>query len=78
MEEEEEAAVIDDSEDTYVHPEAEANIDIAEEEEVMPRRIVKEATADVSEDEAIEEATEDDGMLDEEDESAEQHEEDFS
>jgi len=79
VEEEDEVAVVDDSEDKYVHPEAEAHIDIAEEEEVMPRRVVKEVAADISEDEAIEEATEDDdGMLDEDDESAEQHEEDFS
>ena len=77
-EDEDEVAVVDDSEDTYVHPEAEAHIDIAEEEEAMPRRIVKAAEADMSEDEAIEEATDDDdGMLDEEDESAEQHEEEL-
>lgn len=71
-EDEDETVVIDDSEDAYVHPEAEANIDVAEEEEPIPRRVVKEVAADMSEDEAIEEATGDDEMEDDEDESAEQ------
>lgn len=77
-EEEDEVAVIDDSEDAYVHPEVVEHDIAAEDEPAMPRRAVKEVAADMSEDEAIEEATGEDEMEDDEDESAEQHEEDLS
>lgn len=77
-EEEEEAAVVDDSEDAYVHPEsASHDFEVAEEEESIPRRVVKEAAMEIPDEEAIEEPADDEeGALDEEDESLEQ--EDFS
>jgi hypothetical protein len=76
-EEEIEAAVVDDAEDTYVHPEAENNFEVAEDEEALPRRIVKEVAMEIPDEEAVEEPTDDEeGALDEEDESLEQ--EDFS
>jgi hypothetical protein len=78
-EEEIEAAVVDDSEDTYVHPEAEQSYEVADDEEILPRRVVKEVALEIPDEEAIEEPTDDEeGALDEEDESGEQHEENFS
>ena len=79
-EEEIEAEVVDDSEDTYVHPEASHEFDVAEEEEeTIPRRIVKQAAMEIPDEEAVEDAAEEDEeMADEEDESQEQQEEDFS
>lgn len=78
-EEDEITTVLDDSEDKYVHPEAEIHIDFADEEEPIPRMVVKEVAGEMSEDEAIEEPVDDEeGAMDEEDESLEQHEEDFS
>jgi hypothetical protein len=71
-EEEDEVAVANDSEDAYVHPEV-IEHDIADEDEpAIPRRAIKEVASDMSEDEAIEEATGEDEMEDDEDESAEQ------
>ncbi|HTB32127.1 MAG TPA: hypothetical protein VK808_08885 [Bacteroidia bacterium] len=78
-EEEEEAEVVDDSEDTYVHPETQHDFDVAEEEEVLPRMIVKDVALEIPDEEAVEDAAEpDEEMVDEEDESAEQQEEDFA
>ncbi len=79
-EEEIEAAIVDDAEDTYVHPEAAHEFDVAEEEdEVIPRRIVKEVALETPDEETEEDASvEDAEMVDDEDESAEQQEEDFA
>jgi hypothetical protein len=79
-EEEMEAEVVDDAQDNYVHPEAVNEFEVAEEEdEAIPRRIVKEAALEIPDEEAVEDVTaEDEEMVDEEDESAEQQEEDFS
>ncbi|HTA26152.1 MAG TPA: hypothetical protein VK809_00065 [Bacteroidia bacterium] len=79
-EEEIEAAIVDDAEDTYVHPEAVNEFEVAEEEdEVVPRRIVKEAAMEIPDEEAVEDASEEDPeMVDEEDESAEQQGEDYA
>src|SRR5579863_350081 len=51
--EEDVTTIIDDSEDKYIHPEA-AHTDISEEDEPIPRMVVKEVSAEMSEDEAIE------------------------
>jgi hypothetical protein len=78
VEEDEETLVVDDSEDAYVHPEAAHTPDITEDEEAIPRRIVKDIALEIPEEEAIEEETveEEETAVDEEDESLEQ--EDFS
>lgn len=79
LEEEEDAVVVDDSEDTYVHPEAQHDFDVAEDEEAIPTRVIKTAAMEMPEEEAVEDASEaDPEMVDEEDESAEQQEEDFA
>lgn len=75
-EEEEKLAVVDDSEDRYIHPEAEEHFDGNGEDEAMPHRIVKEVAAEIPEEEALEEGPEEEAF-DEEDESAEQQEEEF-
>lgn len=76
-EEEDDAVIVDDSEDRYVHPEAEEHFEAGDDEEPVPRMIVREVAGEMAEEEAIEEVTAEDEMVDEEDESAEQHEEEF-
>lgn len=76
-EEEDEAVLVDDSEDRYVHPEAEERFDSDGEDGPLPRMIVKEVAAEIPDEEAIEGLSEDEGAVDEEDESGEQHEEEF-
>lgn len=76
-EEEDDAVLVDDSEDRYIHPEAEEHFDGAGEDEAMPRMVVKEVAVELADEEAIEEETGDGEVFDEEDESAEQHEEEF-
>ncbi len=77
VEEDDETHVVDDSEDAYVHPEVAAHHDAMEDEEAIPRRIVKDAALETPEEEAIEEeAEEEEETVDDEDESLEQ--EDFS
>jgi hypothetical protein len=73
VEEDDEVLVVDDSEDTYVHPEAAQNFEVAEDEESMPRRIVKDVAMEIPDEEAIEDgAEEEEETVDEEDESLEQ------
>ncbi len=76
-EEDEPIVLLDDSEDAYVHPEAVHEFNVEDEEENIPRSLVKEVAMEIPDEEAIEEpAEEEDEMADEEDESLEQ--EDFS
>ena len=76
-EEDEMVAVLDDSEDRYIHPEAEEHFGAGDGEEPIPHMVVKEVAGEMAEEEAIEEVPDDDGMADEEDESGGQHEEEF-
>jgi Plasmid pRiA4b ORF-3-like protein len=76
-EEEEEAVLVDDSEDRYVHPEVEERFDSGGEDGPLPHMVVKEVAVEMADEEAIEEVTGDGEVFDEEDESAEQHEEEL-
>jgi len=66
-------AVVDDSQDAYIHPEAGQQYEAAEDEETIPASLVKEVAMELPAEEATDEEPEE---VDEEDESAEQ--EDFA